>query len=569
MTIQNGINANTVTPLPIAGGGTGVNALPTTAAASRFAAWDANVNISANNVLLGYATTVTAAGTTTLTVSSACQQFFTGTSAQTVVMPVTSTLVLGQYYRIINNSTAAIAVNSSGGNLIVSMSPNTEAIVTCILTSGTTAASWAISYIQSGYFNYINPVNYASAAANLNATYNNGASGIGATLTNAGALAAFAVDGASPTLGQRILVQAQSTPAQNGIYSLTVVGDGATPWVLTRTTDFDTPQEIQPGDFVTVQAGTQYANSSWLQTATVTTVGTDSIIFSLFGVSINNVVTLDGNQTITGQKTFNATTAVTGTFNVTGQLNADNLRLDGNTFSSTDTNGNIIINPNGTGIVQLNSANTSAPLQINSGTTLQHVTNLIIPNTAATRNTTLQDADGTVAYLENIGYRFILTQSAGNVASSVFNNLTGYSNYYFILTSILPVTNGAQLLMQYSTDNGSTWRSTSGDYVQQAISATSTTLATTITATATAAALNINQSNAVAPFYGNALLIGANLALLKSVQMRGFNYSSAAVPISYQSECYFTLAAVVNAVRFIYSAGNINIGAFTMYGMLS
>jgi len=36
-------------------------------------------------------------------------------------------------------------------------------------------------------------------------------------------------------------------------------------------------------------------------------------------------------------------------------INVDNLRLDGNTLSSTDTNGNVVIAPNGTGDVQLDA----------------------------------------------------------------------------------------------------------------------------------------------------------------------------------------------------------------------
>lgn len=47
---------------------------------------------------------------------------------------------------------------------------------------------------------------------------------------------------------------------------------------------------------------------------------------------------------------------ITGTATVTGQLNADNLRLDGNTLSSTDANGNVIIDPNGAGLVELGAA---------------------------------------------------------------------------------------------------------------------------------------------------------------------------------------------------------------------
>ncbi len=108
---------------------------------------DANNNLSANAFITGFATTVTAAGTTTLTVASRQTQEFTGATTQTVVMPVTSTLVAGMSYTIINNSSGALTVNSSGANLILTMAANTSAIFTCVLNSGTTAASWNASYI--------------------------------------------------------------------------------------------------------------------------------------------------------------------------------------------------------------------------------------------------------------------------------------------------------------------------------------------------------------------------------------------------------------------------------------
>lgn len=90
----------------------------------------------------GYTTTVTAAGTTTLTVSSSQQQYFTGSTTQTVVLPVTSTLVLGQSYKIVNNSTGTVTVQSSGANTILSMAGGASAEFVVILTSGTSAASW-------------------------------------------------------------------------------------------------------------------------------------------------------------------------------------------------------------------------------------------------------------------------------------------------------------------------------------------------------------------------------------------------------------------------------------------
>jgi hypothetical protein len=50
--------------------------------------------------------------------------------------------------------------------------------------------------------------------------------------------------------------------------------------------------------------------------------------------------------------TFNGSTlALAGTANVTGQFNIDNIRIDGNAITSTNTNGNINITPNGTGDV--------------------------------------------------------------------------------------------------------------------------------------------------------------------------------------------------------------------------
>lgn len=142
MATQNSINANSTTPLAVANGGTASSSVTTSPTASSWSGWDANKNISANSVLSGYATTATAAGTTTLTVSSAQWQFFTGSTTQTVQMPVTSTLVLGQSWTIVNQSTGLVTIQSSGSNTISTVPSGASCTITCILTSGTTAASW-------------------------------------------------------------------------------------------------------------------------------------------------------------------------------------------------------------------------------------------------------------------------------------------------------------------------------------------------------------------------------------------------------------------------------------------
>lgn len=128
----------------------------------------------------------------------------------------------------------------------------------------------------------VQPSAFAATTANLTATYNNGASGVGATLTNSGTQAVFSVDGVSPALTNRVLVKNQTTQAQNGIYVVSNVGSVSTNWVLTRAANYDSNTEITPGDLVIITDGTVNAVTSWVQTATVTTVGTDPVIFNQF-----------------------------------------------------------------------------------------------------------------------------------------------------------------------------------------------------------------------------------------------------------------------------------------------
>jgi len=117
----------------------------------------------------------------------------------------------------------------------------------------------------------------AATTADLSATYSNGSSGIGATLT-AGSNGAIVVDGVSLSVNDRILVKDQSTGAQNGIYTVTTQGDGSTAFVLTRATDVDEPDEFSGGAFVFVEEGTSNADNGYVFTHNGTpTFGTTSL----------------------------------------------------------------------------------------------------------------------------------------------------------------------------------------------------------------------------------------------------------------------------------------------------
>jgi hypothetical protein len=183
-----------------------------------------------NNIKLGYTTTATAAGTTTLTVASNYQQFFTGTTTQTIVLPVTSTLALGISYLIENNSTGLLTVQSSGLNTITTISSGVTASFTCILITGTTAASW--DYKQVGFANGITYDGYKNRLINPAMAVDQRNAGAAQTFT-AGAALAYSVDrwygyctGANVT-GQQIAGTSASSQYRyqfTGAASVTAIG---------------------------------------------------------------------------------------------------------------------------------------------------------------------------------------------------------------------------------------------------------------------------------------------------------------------------------------------------------
>jgi hypothetical protein len=113
------------------------------------------------------------------------------------------------------------------------------------------------------------------------------------------------VDGVSLSLNDRILVTAQSTGSQNGLYYVTTVGTGSNgTWA--RSVDGNETGEIDAGMIVMVTEGTTYADTQWkLITNDPITIGSTALTFvqnylanSISSGTSNVVVTANSNVSI-------------------------------------------------------------------------------------------------------------------------------------------------------------------------------------------------------------------------------------------------------------------------------
>ena len=229
-----------------------------------------------------------------------------------------------------------------GGTTATTGAFTTATIATATITSGTVANAPVNgtditnkTYVDAATaaLNTHTAVQAATTVSggNLTSTYSNGSSGVGATLTNSGTQAAFAVDGYTATAADRILVKNQTTQSQNGVYVVTTVGTVSTNWVLTRASDYDQsiPGEIAAGDYLFVQNGTINAGTGWVQTTPAPiVVGTTAIVFTQFSgtgtYTAGTGLALTGTQfsntgvlSVTTSSGLSANTAATGAVSIT------------------------------------------------------------------------------------------------------------------------------------------------------------------------------------------------------------------------------------------------------------
>jgi len=160
-----------------------------------------------------------------------------------------------------------------------------------------------------------------ASQSNLSTTYNNGTNGVGATLT-ADSNGAVSIDSTSLTSGDRVLVKAQTDATENGIYSVTTVGDVSNPFVLTRTTDADSSSEVTGGMFTFVEEGSDADAGFVLSNITGSaTLGTDNITMTQFSGA--------GSVTAGSGLAKSGNTLSVNVDDASLEINSDTLRMKG------------------------------------------------------------------------------------------------------------------------------------------------------------------------------------------------------------------------------------------------
>lgn len=454
--------------------------------------------------------------------------------------PITSSgiITLGGTLAIGSGGTGS---TSAGGAPFALKGANTD-ITSVTLTSGTITAaptssndivnkSYADS-IASG-INFHAACNYATAAALPANTYNNGTSGVGATLT-AVAVGTLTIDGYTfvvGDVGKRILVKNEVAGANNGVYTLTQAGTALLPYILTRATDYDTSgtgtNEIDEGDMVLVLSGTVNANTSWVQqTPLPITVGTTALVFLQFAAV----------QTYT---------AGTGLSLITNQFSITNIGTAGTYGSATQTP---VLTTNAQGQV--------------TGVT----------------NTTITPAVGSITGLGTGVATFLATPSSANLASAITDETgTGALVFATSPTLVTPIL-GTPQSGNFSTGTF-TWptfnQNTTGTasnvtgIVAVANGGTGTATpalvaGTNVTITGTWPNQTINSSNPGGTVTSVAATVPSFLSIsgspITSSGTLAISYSGTALPVANGGTGQTTASAAFNALSPITSTGDLIIG---------
>jgi hypothetical protein len=185
--------------------------------------------------------------------------------------------------------TGALTFTAGGTNTNVNLAPNGTGTVD-VASKRITNVATPTQSTDAANKGYVDGIKQAldikdsvrvATTANLTATASG--SQVGKTLTNSATQVALTIDSIPLAVNDRVLVKDQTTGADNGIYTVTVVGAAGTNWVLTRAGDADISADMTPGVFAFVEEGTVNGNNGFvLTTDAPVTLDTTALVFVQF-----------------------------------------------------------------------------------------------------------------------------------------------------------------------------------------------------------------------------------------------------------------------------------------------
>jgi len=120
------------------------------------------------------------------------------------------------------------------------------------------------------------------------------------------------IDGITLIVGDRLLVESESTGTKNGIYEVFQVGDGVSPFILDRTSDALAGSDAD-ANAVFCQQGTVSGDTAVVQTVSPATYNGTALVWTTFASVIGGIVTIALAGTATGVSIIDSGTGPTAT----------------------------------------------------------------------------------------------------------------------------------------------------------------------------------------------------------------------------------------------------------------
>lgn len=526
-------------------------------------------------------------------------------------------------------SVTSVAATSSNSNLVIAGSPITSTgtfvfsfahdLLALVSFGGSTGISartavdtWALRAI-AGTANQISVVNGSGVAGNPTISLPTVITGIN-----------------DMTIGN-INIAANTISTTNGNGDLNIMPNGTGLFRIFNDTTLQAQHELRffnafNNGYVGFKGGASALGASVIWTLPLVDGTNGQVISTNGGTTLGwtSVVAFAGASTNNAIAKFNGVAGalqdsgviISPTNNITGanSIVSGNIgigTITANTITSTDANGNVIVAPNGNGLVQIitsaaseiqntglitvrpvgggqnpirfyNAANTFYT-GLRAGANVGNATfNLPIAD-GGINALMLTDSAGQLSFSPAGAGKLILisSQAAAASANISFSSNAGtfpvYNSYMIVVRDVVPVNNDVAVYITFSTDGGATWANANYYYnyayavngVIQGTDGNGANVAQIVPIRTTATTMLPNTATVPnAPYNAVFKILNASSTNFTTISSGEIGWiSTVGDTYAAMGQGNYRQAIAVNGIRFTMSAGNISSGTFTLYGL--